>query len=125
MNWETVDLLATILVPILTVSVGWVIKGLIDLSKAVSSLKTWKEEHDKADQREHDRLGSDNRESIEELRLFRAESTEQHNNLGAKLDRLAEEGRRDRKGIHERIDSMSKDVQRLVGRAEIEDRTKT
>lgn len=133
MDWSAVGTWAQVIVVPLTVAVGWMIRSQIHMGNKITELTEWKRNHQDADQKTHDRLETGDREilsevtairgeMLEQLTAFRGESSNQHADLGRKLDDVAKEGREGRRAIHKEVQDMGKVVERLVGRAEIEDR---
>lgn len=106
----------------LLVPIGWLTHSLArskekihELEVEVSSLKTFKEEHSKADDKAHRQLKDDGDRLLVELGLARTESNEQHLDLGRRLEAAVAEGDRGRGRLHEKLDAVGGKVDRLIG----------
>lgn len=107
-----------VLVTLLVAGVGgiaFVVRLFHRLDKRVQAMEQYRETHDEQDAAAHKRLEAGSAEVLRELREFRAESTRQHETLAGRVDETAQEGREGRSRLHEKVDQVTADVQRLVG----------
>ena len=111
------------------IPIGWLIFALSrlknDLSEQkaqVAALLEWKTGHEYADQRTHARLEDGDREVLMEIRALRTESGEQHRELATKVETMGQRGDAGRAKLHESLNELRGQVQRLMGRAEEQDR---
>ena len=89
------------------------------LEAVIGSLKERVDAHESVDRDTHTRLEAADQQILEQLALARAESSEQHSDLGGKLERSTERGEQSRRDLHQKIDekfnSIHGPVMRLVG----------
>ena len=91
------------------------------LTAEVAALKVFKETHLAADKEMHRRLEDNDTAIMTELRLIRTESSEQHRDLGRRLEVAVAEGDVGRGKLHEKVDHVRSKVDQLIGYHEARD----
>lgn len=98
-----------------------IVRSLHRMDKRIQSVEEYRVSHQAEDVAAHKALSQEGEHILRELRAFRDESTRQHESLGQRVEAGMREGSEGRGKLHEKVDALTRDVHRLVGRAEAKD----
>lgn len=124
--FETFLQFSEVVVLPLALALAYCFREMARLSGRLASVETWREEHGTADRDEHKRIADgldaitseirlSRQENTENLNAAREESSHQHAELRRVVDENAQEARKGRSDIHERVNDIGNSVARLEG----------